>query len=377
MWGAFQTGFALEMGARLQDAGHGDQPYALSVGSSSGSLVATAAAAGAPFDHGFARNAWIEFGRSTRLLNRNRTGLNPYPQALQGVLDRGLVDFERAVSSRTQVVLTAARVNPSQWRAFRSEGLSLLSHGLQLLLRGPCEKYSDYLMEGAYLLRESGRDLFEIQYFSNRPDLRLELHHGARVAGSAKEMRKALEASSRIPYLYGDPIRYGAEILIDGVFSNNAPVALALEMGVRDVFVVTSSRKGYVFDRPVQSLAARQAQGLLEWAARAADRIDGSRRGRKLAASLREIARLEDQIPAPAPLDLNALHESHPGQRVHVIHPEEPVSVNRFFESRPEVLGKLYDMGRAAAERSASLVKRAADSGFPPAPADGNHSRVA
>ena len=287
MWGAFQTGFAVELGARLRDAGQGDQPFALTVGSSSGSLVATLAAAGAPFDHKFTRQAWLNFGLATRsrLQGDRDLKINPYPMALQGVFDQGLVDTERAYHSRTHLIVTAAHL-------------------------------------------ELGASLFTSRYFTTKPHVATDtLFQGAwSVVDSPGYLRRAVEASSRIPFIYGSPILDGASLFIDGVFANNAPVELALELGARHVFIITSSQKGLGFDRPVQSLIRRQLRSVLK----------GSR--------------LQNLVSSSGPLDLDDLRRRYPDRTIHVVHPKDPPPVNRFFESRPEVLGHLYDMGREAAD---------------------------
>ncbi len=108
MFGAFQSGAVMELGQRLQEAGYGNQPFDFTIGSSSGSLVATVAASGARFDHDFVKDAWVEFGQATKLRFGGGHALNPYPAALQGIFNRGLVDTNKASQSRTHLVVTAS-----------------------------------------------------------------------------------------------------------------------------------------------------------------------------------------------------------------------------------------------------------------------------
>ncbi len=329
------------MGALLRDAGLGEQPFAMTIGSSSGSLVATAAAAGV-VEHEVAKQAWVDFGQATRFF-KGRSEFNPYPGALQGVLNSGLLDFEKAFASDTHVIVTAAKVDREHLRHFQSEGLSLLRHGLQLLLRGPEEPWLDYLLEGAHLLNHHGRRVFEPRYLMNK---------GATAVSSAQELRKAVEASSRIPGLYGPPIEWGADLLIDGVFANNAPVEFALRAGIDHVFVLTSSQGGNVFERPIQSLASRYVRGALRQTGALSQKGPGRRLAR-LRKSLSEIAKLEDQLPKPRSLDLNELRRRYPDQRIHVVHPKQEIPVGtlfRFFGSDPRILGSLYETGRRAAD---------------------------
>lgn len=357
MWGAFQTGFVIQMGARLREAGFGDQPYALTVGSSSGSLVATVAAAGAPFDHDFARNAWIDFGLASKV---TRKRLNPHPAALREVFDRGLVDTSRAFGSDTQVVLTAANYDPLGLRHLREEAAAVLGASLALFLAGPCEKTCERLAVNAAILVETGGLLFAPHYFTNKPSLpeRAQIEKADRrehwtVVDGPAHLRQAVEASSRIPYLYGKPIELADGLLIDGVFADNAPVELALELGARTVFVVTSSKRGNVFPKPVQSLFQRGLHALLGSADKAARRLPSGPAVKRLRESLGELAKLDGLVPDPRPLDLDSLRNRYPDRAIHVIHPDRvSFPVNRFFESRPEVFGGIYDMGVRAAERA-------------------------
>lgn len=342
MLGATQTGFTFQMGALLRDAGLGEQPFSMTIGSSSGSLVATAAAAGV-VDHDVAKQAWVDFGQATRFFQRGRSEFNPYPGALQGVLNSGLLDFKKAFASETHVIVTAAKVDRDHLKHFQNEGLSLLRHGLKLLLRGPEEPWLDYLLEGAHLLNHHGRRVFEPRYLMNK---------GETAVGSAQELRKAVEASSRIPGLYGPPIEWGADLLIDGVFANNAPVEFALRAGIDHVFVLTSSQGGNVFERPIQSLASRYVRGALKQTGALSQKGSGRRLAR-LKESLSEIAKLEDQLPKARALNLKALREQYPHQKIHVIHPKQEIPVGtlfRFFGSDPRKLTSLYETGRRAAD---------------------------
>lgn len=349
--GATQTGFTFQMGALLREAGLGDQPFAMTIGSSSGSLIATAASAGV-VDHAVAKQAWIDFGQATRFFRRGRSEINPYPAALQGVLNSGLLDFERAFNSDTHVIVTAAKVDQEHLRHFRSEGFSLLQHGLKLLLRGPEEPWIDYLTEGAHLLNHHGRRVFEPRYLMNQPHAGFESQEGATVVGSAKELRKAVEASSRIPGLYGPPIEWGADLLIDGVFANNAPVEFALRAGIDHVFVLTSSNGGNVFERPIQSLASRYVREALRQTGALSQKGRARHLGR-LRESLAEIGKLEGQLSKPQALDLEALRAHYPDQHIHVVHPKQEIPISplfRFFGSDPQILSSLYETGRKAAD---------------------------
>jgi len=351
MLGATQTGFTFQMGSLLREAGLGDQPFAMTIGSSSGSLVATAAAAGV-VSHDIATSAWVNFGQSTRFFKRGRTDINPYPGALQGVLNSGLLDFERAFASDTHVIVTAAQLNDAHLSGFQNEGFALLRHGLKLMVRGPEEPWLDYLTEGAYLLSDHGHRVFEPRYFTNKARHDFESKDGATVVQSASELRKAVEASSRIPGLYGPPIEWGGRQLIDGVFANNAPVELALRAGIQHVFVLTSSNGGNVFERPIQSLAVRYARKALRSTAHLGRKAQ-NRQWDRLSERLAELSKVEEQLPQPRALDLAALQEKFPKQRIHVVHPkpERPVgNLFRFFGSDAGTLTSLYETGRKEAD---------------------------
>jgi len=350
MYGAFQSGVVMELGQRLQSSGYGSQPFDLTIGSSSGSLVATVAAAGGPFDHNFVRNAWVEFGEATKIRPRTSRPFNPYPQALQNVFERGLVNTEKASRSRTHLIVTASEYETDALANIRSAGYSALASGLKRFLTPDCDSPCDFLEKaGAFL--EAGACLFAPVYYSNKPVSRAANLQDLtfRLTQDAQELRRAVEASSRIPFLYGIPLKEGGKHLIDGVFANNAPVELALELGVRNVFVVTSSKKGLVFDRPIQSLAKRQALNLLKQAEKAPKWLARLPRGRHILNGLRTLASVQDKITEPKPLDLDALRRRYPKQRIGVIHPQEDIGVSRFFETRPEVLARLYEMGRESA----------------------------
>ncbi len=348
MWGAFQTGFAIEFGRRLEETGQGTQPFSLAIGSSSGSLVATVAAAGGPFDHTRIRGAWLDFGRATRL---NTRSFNPYPGALKEIFENGLVDTDRAFGSATQLIVTAAHYNRGGISHLGATGALVLTSGLSLLAAGHSGHSADLLAERSIQLLETGAHLFAPRYFTTnsrpsaqRPAL-LEAEEEWIVVHDPAGLRRAVEASSRIPFLYGEPIPHGANLLIDGVFANNAPLELALALGARHVFVVTSSKKGHVFDRPVQSMVRRQLRSLLAQMKRMGEMMNPLPRGRRFRSALKEIAELEQLIPPTRPLDLDDLRRRYPKQKIHIVHPKDPPPVNRFFETRPAVLGRLYDLG--------------------------------
>lgn len=356
MWGAFQSGFAIELGARLQAAGHGETPFSLAVGSSSGSLVATVAAAGGPFDHERIRKAWLEFGQATRIAPQMAPCLmrgsvpNPYPEALRMIFENGLVDTARAYRSRTPLVVTASHYEAAEFATFRDAIQGALWTGAGMLVSGPTDASCQRLASQTGRILEAGSRVFAPSYYSSQPwpsgrPALLEEGDAWQCVRDEAHMRRAVEASSRIPFLYGGPILDEAQVMIDGVFTNNAPVALALEHGVRHVFVVTSSRKGKVFDKPVQSLLAKQIRSTLDAVEAMAVAMHPFPRGRRFRAALKEIALIRDRIPEPAPIDIAALEARYPGQKVHVIHPPKGINVNRFFETRPAVLGLLYDLG--------------------------------
>lgn len=354
MWVPFQAGFTVELGLRLQGHGYGDQPFDVAIGSSSGSLVAAAAAAGG-LDHDRIREALVAFAKDTRFRPTPGRPLNPYPQALRRVFDHGLIDTARAATSRTHLVVTASHYDPEAWPAWKDAwkdmgrvGLSALLSGTLRFLNGDSPSPSgtqdqDDLLKGVERLIETGGRLVTPRYFSNRP-VGPELAQGKdwRAASTPEALRFAVEASARIPGLYGGPARDGADALIDGAFADNAPVGLALDLGAKSVFVVTSSRSGNVFDRPFQSLAKRNARATLERLKKASDLL----------------ARIQEKIPIPASLDLEELGRRHPHQRIHVVHPNIPIRVNRFLESDPGVLGELYEMGREAARHVLIPVPR-------------------
>lgn len=61
-------------------------------------------------------------------------------------------------------------------------------------------------------------------------------------------------------------------------------------------------------------------------------------------------------------MNLDELRRRYPEQEIHVIHPRRAPkrSVNRFFETRPEVFQELYDMGRDAAQEMSEMSTDAA-----------------
>lgn len=352
MWGAMQTGFARELGARMQAGGYGLQPFQLAVGSSSGSLIAASAAGGGPFDHEAARSAWIEFGEATRF--HLRRPLNPYPSALEKIFQGGLVDIDKAFESSTNLVVTASDYHKEVVGDLWRHHARLFLSGAHVFLAGDNARDSGRIAEmGAELLSDGNR-LFGTRYYATQPcpDVWKEkgLDQGWNVVDSPAALRTAVTASSRVPLLYGNPILDGANLLIDGVFTNNAPVELALEYGARHVFVVTSSKKGLVFDRPVQTLFRRQLLDVLKAFDRSARALKFLPRQTHVAEALAQMARLKHSVPPPKPLDVDALRRRYPEQEIHVIHTSEDIPVNRFFESRSSVLGRLYDAGRELAD---------------------------
>lgn len=353
MWGAFQTGFARELGGRLCMAGGANQPFRVTIGSSSGSLIAAAAAAGGPFDHENSRAAWIEFGQATKF--RLQRPFNPYPGALQRIFEGGSVDIEKAFHSSTDLIVTASHYRGSAASDLRQDHARLLSAGLHLFFAGMNSEDAAKISEiGADLLSD-GLRMFGTRYFATCPPpgeaSATSQDEEWVVVQSSPELRRAVEASSRVPLLYGNPVLDGANVLIDGVFTNNAPVELALQYGVRDVFVVTSSKKGYVFDRPVQTLVRRQIRSLLKNFSRASRGLSFLPDWMHVKRELAELGRLASVVPPPRPLDIDDLRRRYPDQHIHIVHPQENISVNRFFESSPAVLGRLYDLGREEASQ--------------------------
>lgn len=361
MWGPFQTGFAVQMGEILRAAGKGDQPFSLAVGSSSGSLVAAIAAAGAPFDHKLTRDGWIEFGYATRLLGGGR--LNPYPGALADIFDRRVIDAERAFRSPTRLVMTASHYNRHGVEELREAAFAMAVSALQLMVAGASEGEIDLTKQAAAIV-QAGTHLFAPRYFTTRPwtqarppspessprsSPRASDEEWIQVA-SPEHLRRAIEASSRIPLLYGDPISDGAHLFIDGVFADNAPVSLAVASGATDIIVVSSSRKGRLFNKPVQSMFCREILRLIAGVRQTAARLQSFPGGDRLAGAVAELDRIATIIPRPEPIDLADLRSRHPGRRISVVHPQNPPRVNRFLESDPRVLGRIYDMGREAAE---------------------------
>lgn len=360
MWGALQTGFAFELGGRLQRQGWGEHPFDVAIGSSSGSLIATGAAAGGPFDHDLGREGWIEFGRATRFFQRGGP-LNPYPGALQRIFESGLVDTDRAYRSPTHLIVTASDYHAEAVSRLGRDHFRLFLAGARLLLAGEAAADREKFDEIGASLLDDGRRIFGTRYYATKAapvsPYRQEatLSEAWRTVESPEQLRRAVEASSRVPLLYGNPVLDGVNVMIDGVFTNNAPVELALEHGARHVFVVTSSKKGYVFDRPVQTLFRRQLRGWIGGLGRLGRGlrfVPGTRHAREM---LEALARMRDMVPKPAPLDLDDLRRRYPGREIHVVHPPQNIRVNRFFESDPRVLGRLYDLGRELADRVPEL----------------------
>lgn len=355
MWGAMQTGFTFELGARLQQQGWGTHPFDVAIGSSSGSLIATGAAAGGPFDHALGREGWIEFGRATRFLQRGGP-LNPYPGALTSIFEGGLVDTDRAFRSPTHLIVTASDYHGDAVSQLGRDHFRLFMEGARLLLAGGGERDHERFDEIGASMLSDGHRIFGTRYYATKPapicprPHETPLSESWVVVESPQQLRRAVEASSRVPFLYGNPVVDGVNVMIDGVFTNNAPLELAMEHGARHVFVVTSSKKGYVFDRPVQTLFRRQLRGWIGGLGRLGRGLRFLPATRPVRDMLEELARLKEMVPKPAPLDLDDLRRRYPGQEIHVVHPPQNIRVNRFFESDPHVLGRLYDLGRELAD---------------------------
>ncbi len=362
MWGAFQTGFALEFSAQLREAGHGENPIDLAVGSSSGSLVATVAAAGSTTDHDLALRAWTTFGRHTsqkreiarRLVHRDLANL--YSDAVAEIFASGLIDTNRAFESQTAVVATATRFDKAQALAARSTGAHMLRDGLDFLTGGLPEVDPEHLAEEIARFLNSSAHIFTPHYFSSKP---WPADHADPppahwlVTEEAEQLELAVKASSRIPFLYGPPIQRGGDTLIDGVYADNAPVEIALQYGAQHVFVVTSSRHGNVFERPIQSLALRQTHSTLHRIETIGLQLGRLPITRRAGHPLAEIGSLREALPRPAPVNLDDLRQRYPQQEIHVIHPPKGAPrVSRFFESRPAVFQRIYELGVAAAREA-------------------------
>ncbi len=369
MFVAFQAGAAIELGRSLQAAGHGDQPFDLTVGSSSGSLVATAIAVGAPFDHECTLQCLIDYAQDTRpKLPRGRSlferyAPNPYQRALARLLEHDMFDLEKALSSSTQLVLTASQYNGDQSRDLGAATLAFWQTGAKIFLSGPREDLSSHLEQQTRALLSAASNVFQPRYLSNKPwpgSSHTKPDADWTVLESKEELYQSVKASTRVPLLHGIPIASRTGWLLDGVFANNAPVELALESGARNVIVINSSRGGNVFDRPVQSMISRELRKRLSLMESGIARLESLPGRRRMRRTLSEIARLYELIPEPKPLDLEALHRRYPGQRIHVIHPTNPPPINRFTEKRPDRLTTLYQQGREAMQQKFAKIVPAA-----------------
>ncbi len=353
MWGPYQTGFTLGMAHALEAQGYGPQPFDLTVGSSSGSFVATIGAAGTRMSHDFAHDEWVQYGRAVNLRHEvparllKRQNPLPHAEALQEIFDKGLIDTKAAFESRTTMVVAASLFQADRAReAIGSAGALVKQSIRQFLNREPasvCEHISDLVALGG--------EIFTPRYFTNKEWHASKPAHGSNAwhqIECPKLWDRAIQASSRIPLLYGRAVELGGEFLIDGVFADNAPLELALMSGATDVFVVGSSRSGNVFPRPVQSLTARQVRKSLAPISRISRRFSSVR----------------EQIPTPRPTDISELQARYPGQRIHVITPKGAPSVSRFFESNGETLSEIYKLGRRQAER---LARNLAEESIPQA----------
>ncbi len=336
MWGAFQTAFSIELAGQLEGLGYGAQPFDLTVGSSSGSLVATVAAAGTNIDHDLAHDSWVSFAQRT---NRKRVVIQralrgkfapPHREAMAEIFSSGLIDTAAAFASRSTVVVSASYFD--KHRTLESTGLSAaaLLDSLRHLLNRHHSRGTAELSDRFVRLIETSAEIFSPRYFTSkswRDHTEEQLPAQWNILRDKDEFLQAVMASSLVPYLYGKPEDVLGETLIDGVFSDNAPVELAFLFGATHVFVVNSSRKGNVFPRPVQSLIRRGLFKAIQTSPRLAERLP---------------------LEPAAPLDIKALEQRYPGQHIHVISPKKAPSVNRFF-ARPETVSHIYALGRQAA----------------------------
>jgi predicted patatin/cPLA2 family phospholipase len=205
------------------------------------------------------------------------------------------------------------------------------------------------LVEKTSELVRKGSQLVTARYFTNREGSHPELQKELQVVQNATQLRAAIEASSRIPLLYGGPLEYEAERLIDGAFANNAPLDHALLGGATHLFVITGGRKPKVYDRPFQNYALRTTHGLLRV-------LENTAEVGSLETAQRAFQGLREVVPSAQPLDLEALEKKH-GGKIQVIHPGASCpKFSRFFETRADVLGALYDHGRQQAESALAVL---------------------
>lgn len=326
-WGAFQSGFTLELATRLSQSGHGTRPYFAATGSSSGSMIAAFAASGTTINHEDLRDLWVEFAQiSRRVADKprvlgpylNKRALNPFADALRAIFDCGIVDFDEAYASETALMVAATHIDTAKSLGL---GASLLKQGLATLTQGPRPMAAQDLGRRVLSTMSYGAQIVCPHYFFNHwpsvaPDDATPVKNGA-------ELRRAIEASARIPAMYGRRVEIEGKKYIDGVFSDNAPIEAALASGASHIYIVNSSRKGNIFKQPVQSLVKR--------------------------AVARRLGSFEMKSGST---DLNYLRELFSGRHIEIIHPDAnaPV-VNRFFETRADVLRTIYDQGREAATR--------------------------
>ncbi len=361
IWGAFSHGALNQLTQHLQAAGHDETPYQLAVGSSTGSLLAAIASL-PPHAHEETRAAWMALGRAgtgvrslgRRLLQRNFS--NPHEAALQYIIEhqlpsgRQLVNINDVLTSDTLSVIVTSDFELTQFLDATEAAFNLVEHGLHRFLKSD-ETLSPERM--SHLLHTSA-NLFAPRYFATGP---WPVTHADdepeqwQIMRDEAEVRTAIAGSTRIPLFFGGPVGLGNSRLFDGAFADNVPVELALRYGAEDVFIITSSHRGNIYERPAQSMLQRQIRNALGVSGALADFLTSSERTRGLGERLGHLGELWNEIPKPRPLDLDALRSAYPNQRIHVIHPPRNTpGVMRFGEWRPEIIGELYDLGTQATD---------------------------
>ena len=267
--------------------------------------------------------------------------LMPHSGVLQEMLNLIERDgmFDKALNSETILGFVATEVNYARL----PETLGHLSRlgflGAQRLVARTKDPSLDrHIDQAVSRLEAAGEETFVPRYFVTRwpqgeEGVVEKMPDRVTVLKTPAQVRLAVEASTFVPFFSARGLR-GIQVIedgpffVDGAYSNNTPLELALEMGGTDVFVLGDSRK------PNPDYYHRQEvpYAILEPLARLLG-LRGQMRG----------------------IDVGPLRERYAGREISIIgrdpdFPKDASQWERFF-GNPEMVARILDLGPKLAKQ--------------------------
>ncbi|NRA32086.1 MAG: patatin-like phospholipase family protein [Polyangiaceae bacterium] len=361
----WQWGYAVEV-AQICQRRRMREPYGLAIGSSFGSPLAAMMGGGARCGHEAVEAAWLRFREDlsvTRFAERSRLSdfSRPVQDAFVRLLDRSdLIDWDAAYDSPTNVVVVVTQVDVNGAGRELGEIWDAQADNVRALLEGKSTNFRSVAVGLGRILRA-----LQPRYYGTAEWSAGTAPENYQTLANADELRRVVMASTRLPSITGgEPIYFEGRSLIDGAWSDNVPVPLALDWGAELIHVVDCCRGGKLYQKPILTYLQKQLGEVLDIAEGVTsvivERIAPSGEERYappqlldsvipslFASAGRLVSTLRERVEKPGSLDLAELREAHPS--VEIWHDHLPASfpdTPRFLPlPAPNVLTSLYRTG--------------------------------